>query len=407
MESQPVARRNSNLVPYLKDGVVALGLLLAVAAVYRLDRGDSRDGAGKTPAETKLVVREVTKKPEPPPIKPLRLAVTPAHFDDMGKLLDSMGPGFKYQTIELDELLDKNRLSQFDVIFFTCGTIPDSWVKQKFSSSLRPGTIQVEAKQEVLDKVAENLKSFVNRGGTLYASDLRLGFVDRAFSGFVDGSKVRSGKPQSVAADVVDPTLGQLLGSSQVALKFDQPGWLPAAIYGKAVQVYLKGRYETADGDRLETPLLVRFPFGQGAIIFTSFHNEKQTSDVEQKLLKFLVFSVVTAKTESSVTRTMIEGGFSPASRNLLSASPESPSVTQAYLCKKSGPLQFALGFENRGASLKLKVSGPDGSEFEKEGTSTFTVDVPAAAIGEWKYTVTAVKVPYENFPFTLTIGEK
>jgi hypothetical protein len=265
----------------------------------------------------------------------------------------------------------------------------------------------VQIKRDIRDKVAENLNSFVNRGGTLYVSDLRLGFVDAAFPGFVDGSKVRGGKQQTVAADIVDPVLEQLLGRSQITLKFDQPSWLPAAISGKAVQVYLKGRYETTDGIQAEAPLLVRFPVGKGTVIFTSFHNEKQTSDVEKALLRFLVFSVVTAKMESAVTRTMIEGGFSPASRNLLSASPESPSVTKTYSCKKAGPLQFALGFENQGARLRLKVSGPDGTEIEKEGTSTFTIDVPSAVGGEWKYTVTAVKVPYENFPFTLTIGEK
>jgi hypothetical protein len=32
---------------------------------------------------------------------------------------------------------------------------------------------------------------------------------------------------------------------------------------------------------------------------------------------------------------------------------------------------------------------------------------VPDAAAGEWTYTVTALKLPYPNFPFTVRIGEK
>ncbi len=40
-------------------------------------------------------------------------------------------------------------------------------------------------------------------------------------------------------------------------------------------------------------------------------------------------------------------------------------------------------------------------------GNSTFTIDVPKATAGQWKYTFTPLKVPYENFPFTLTVGEK
>jgi hypothetical protein len=405
MGSQPATPERANPVIHLKDAVLAIALVLALAAVYGLDLRRPPEVPNQNAVQLSRTV--VPIKPKPLPIKPLRLAVTPAYFDDMGKLLDSMGKGFKHQTIEMDDLLDKNKLSQFDVIFFTCGTIPESWVERKLENSLRPGTIQVIAKQDVLKKVAGNLKSFVNSGGTLYASDLRLPLVGDAFPGFVDGFRVRSGRAQSVGAEVVDSGLAKILATSQITLKFDQPGWLPAAIFGKAVEVYLKGRYETTDGDSREMPLLVKFPFGQGHVIFTSFHNEKQTSEVEQKLLKFLVFSVVTAKTESAVTQTMVQGGFSPASRNLLSASPQSPSVTQTYLCKKVGPLQFALGFENRGAHLKLTVTSPSGTESEKEGNSTFILDIPAAAIGEWKYTVTAVSVPYENFPFTLTIGEK
>jgi hypothetical protein len=68
--------------------------------------------------------------------------------------------------------------------------------------------------------------------------------------------------------------------------------------------------------------------------------------------------------------------------------------------------LQFVLGFQDQGARLKLIVVGPDGKSVEKEGTTTLSVDVPAAT-GDWKYTVTALKVPSENFPFTVTVGQK
>ena len=42
----------------------------------------------------------------------------------------------------------------------------------------------------------------------------------------------------------------------------------------------------------------------------------------------------------------------------------------------------------------------------EKEGNSTLAIDVPKAAPGEWKYTVTAISVPSDNFPFRVTVGE-
>jgi len=48
----------------------------------------------------------------------------------------------------------------------------------------------------------------------------------------------------------------------------------------------------------------------------------------------------------------------------------------------------------------------PDGAKFAREGTSTFVVEVENAAAGNWRYTVTALSVPYPNFPFTLAVGE-
>jgi hypothetical protein len=63
------------------------------------------------------------------------------------------------------------------------------------------------------------------------------------------------------------------------------------------------------------------------------------------------------------------------------------------------------LSFADQGAHLKLTVRGPDGANFEDEGTSTFSIDVSDAAPGNWTYTVTALKLPHQEFPFTLTVG--
>jgi len=157
----------------------------------------------------------------------------------------------------------------------------------------------------------------------------------------------------------------------------------------------------------VNSPLLVKVPAGDGEVIFTSFHNEKANSESEIELLKYLVFTTVTAKVESAVTRTMVRGGFSPQKSSLLSTSAEAPSVTKIYNCKKRGRLQFVLSFEDRGASMTLKATAPDGKVYKKAGTSTITIDVPDAKPGKWKYTATATVVPYENFPFSLSVWQK
>ena len=126
------------------------------------------------------------------------------------------------------------------------------------------------------------------------------------------------------------------------------------------VATLLSGTYQTIGGGRVSGPLLAQFPFQDGNVIFTSFHNEKQNSETERQLLRYLVFTTVTAQTETKVKRTMVRGGFSPVDRNLLSASPRDQSVTRAYDNPGECDLQFVLGFKP-GAKLQLSVVGPDG----------------------------------------------
>ena len=189
-------------------------------------------------------------------------------------------------------------------------------------------------------------------------------------------------------------------------LNFDLPGWKPAHFLGPQVTVFLRGKYQTMDGNHVESPLLVEFPVGKGTVIFTSFHNEKQNNQKEEKLLRYRVFSARTAKENALVAKTMVSGGFSPAKKTLLSHSAGDPSITQSYRNAKPGRLQFALGLAGEGARLRFRIVSPDGQQYEKETRATLLVEVPDAPVGDWRYTVTALEVPYENFPFTVNVGE-
>ena len=360
---------------FLLDSGVAAGLVLALLLVIGLDKLMS----GST---TTAPIQEV-KKSEP---RPLQIAVTPTQndnlgkWDDMGKLLDSLGKGYRYTEFPLRDLTDAKKLAKYDVVFLTCA----------------PGGTETA--------VTENLREYVSNGGTLYASDWRYDCIAHAFPDFKAKNLVSDGKPQRVEAKVLDPGLRDIIGAT-ITLRFDLSKWKTAAFGGDRVKVLVEGEYEKQFGGTAVAPLLVKFQFGKGSVIFTSFHNEKQNNEVETKLLKYLVFSAVMAKTEAQVTETMIKGGFSPQKSNLLSASSDD-KIVQTYRNKKGGRLRFVLGFEDRGASLQLIVVGPDGKTHEKTGTSTIIIDVPNAPVGDWRYTVTPVHIPYPDFPFTLTVGE-
>ncbi|HWB11639.1 MAG TPA: hypothetical protein VG826_20580 [Pirellulales bacterium] len=399
--------RRSGSLQIVVDACLAAGLVLVLAVVFAVDRQTSTGQTGASQVKLEEIKTPEESQPEQPQRK-LRLGVTPpaGGWDDMAKLLDSLGEGYEYQRFPLEDFRDAKKIAEYDVIFLTCSGLPLSWLGERIGASERPGAETYEGNEKVLQEVANNLKDFVERGGTLYASDKHYMLVARAFPEIAQTASALEGKKQHVNAEVIDPGLRELI-SGEMPLDFDLDGWFPAAFQGEGVTVYMRGRYQTEAGGEQQSPLLVRFPVHDGTVIFTSFHNEKQNSETELKLLRYLVFSAVTAEVETKVQRTMVQGGFSPAKKNLFSASAGQPSATSVYHADKPGHLQFVLGFQNAGAELKLTVVGPDGKQHEQQGTSTITIDLPAAAAGDWNYTVTAIKLPNENFPFTVTVGQK
>lgn len=352
--------------------------------------------------------------PEPAPIPQperqaprLRIAVTPEAnaFDEMGPLLDKLGDGYAYRLMPLDDLLDAERVAQFDVIFLTCSGYTDIWLGAEQGASDRGG-MNYGPNEATFARAKEVLRGFVSNGGTLYASDLHYNLIARCFPEYVDEALLDRGVPQAVAADVIDAGLKESIGDT-IELAFDQPDWRPAAFSADNVTTFLRGDIVTVDGSRVTVPLLVRFSLGEGNVIFTSFHNEKQQSEKELELLKFLIFSAVTAGVDADASRTMARGGFSQTKKNLFSASTDSEAVSAIYANESISDLQFILAFADQGAILELLVEGPGGIQESRQGTSTIMVEIPGAAVGDWKYTIRAVKVPSENFPFTITVGKK
>ncbi len=361
------------------DAAFAVLLAVVLLGVYLADRRSASTG----PVEPGGGGDPIAEVPAPVPIK---LAVTPAGFDDMGKLLGTLGDGYRFEVVPEKTLADPAACARFDAIFLTCA--------EAGGPAGSAGTA----------RLAPALREFVNNGGTLYASDLRFDTLATAFPEMVDAEAVTQGVKQNLSARVVSPELRDLLGD-EMPLHFDLDGWRPAAFEGETVTVYLKGEFRTTAGVDIDAPLLVKFPVGEGTVVFTSFHNEKQNSALEIKLLKHLVFTTVTASVEATVTRSMIRGGFTLQKTNLLSAAPGDPSMTKSYRHSQPGGLSFSLGFEPRGARLRLEVVSPRGERLVKKGDSTLTLDIPDAAAGSWTYTAAPESLPYPNFPFTLSVG--
>jgi len=400
LSAQPDERNDDRRrLRLLIDIALGIGLVLALFAVWLIDSCREADNR-ELPRSARVVEGERAAA------APLRLAVTLPEFDDMGSLLDSLGHGYRHQTAAYNDFLKPDALKAYDVVFLTCGGVPTEWLSERLRDSDRGSAGVYRAKPETVDGLYDNIRSFVRDGGTLYVSDLHFDVLLIAFPEFIDDAAVGRGAVQTVTAQVVDAGLRKHLGD-EIPLRFDMRAWRPAAFRHDRVTTYLEGDYELVEGDVVHGPLMVSFSYGEGTVIFTSFHNEAQNSDLEKLLLRYLVFTTVTAREQTDVRQVMIQGGFSPQQRNLLSLSAVEEPVSDSYEHAARGPLQFVLGFANRGAELKLAVVSPDGERYEKRGTATYSIDVEDAAPGRWQVLITPIVVPYRNFPFTLTIGDK
>ncbi len=77
------------------------------------------------------------------------------------------------------------------------------------------------------------------------------------------------------------------------------------------------------------------------------------------------------------------------------------------YIISQTKDLIFALGWE--GSTLKLSVYRPDGSLYAEgeSNTSPITISIPKAEAGEWRYRITGIDIPYDDYPFVAEIGER
>ena len=477
--------------------------------------------------------------------QPLRIAVTRPRFDNMGKLLDVLGDGYRYTQIEDSALITPTALDRFDVLFLTCNGWPSAWALTSGGATTRPGIGIGTMRPDFIERINRTLNRLVERGGTLYVSDLRYELLSYAFperipppdldvkhlpavdqaeknwlkvvapladawtvSRTLDGvkltesllarrdellavlhtsalanlnarlsyaddlkavhgsteayalpateadcesianafqrrrtvimdsiqarNKANINQPrrgvtmtdtalrelrdrlrvdydgaarQTVDAQVVDSGLQESIGNT-IRLRFPDNAWEPCRFRGQDVQVLIRGTYVSVRREQIESPLLVRFRQGRGTVIFTSFHNEAQNSQQELDLLRFLVFSAVTAKEEAIAQETMLSGGFSPVKQGQVNHAVGMDSITKKYVSKSGDPLRFSLNFGGSGASLRLTLIAPGGEKFEKATDETLLVEATGAPAGDWLYTVTAVKIPYENFAYSVSIGK-
>lgn len=201
-------------------------------------------------------------------------------------------------------------MNAYDIIFINCGDLYDNLEAFDFSG-------------QTMTTIAANLRAYVQGGKSVYISDWAAPFIEKAFPDMIDfvgdDTRVRDHRdgyaPQTINASVLTPELQSVLGRNDAVIEFPQDAlngvinnnWAVAAGVGMGAVVQLEGDAllcaqggaftpcPSTDGSQPAAPLLITYtdPSG-GAVVFTSFHNERQTTlnqDME-RILRFLIFQL-------------------------------------------------------------------------------------------------------------------
>jgi len=195
-------------------------------------------------------------------------------------------------------------LSQFDCVFINC------------SGSIR--------KQFIRRYLAPYVQAYVQNGGVVYGSDFAALLLEEAFPQQIrftreaptDPESLGGGEAETIIAEVVDTSLRDFLQVGQVSLHFDKGGWYGVKQLTPYGRVFLQSSLWWVRGlgaggegvheggqiilplqiEPIVVPLLVAFPFGQGFVIYTSFHNKAQPSEIERRLIEFLALRPLTMR---------------------------------------------------------------------------------------------------------------
>lgn len=182
----------------------------------------------------------------------VKIGVTGAHHDNMQAVLDDLG--YRYTEIYAENLPDYDEISQYDVVFVNCA----DGLETAAGEAAKTGSIE----------------KFVEEGGFLYTSDFAYTFIEKCLPEYADfiGKK---GEVQNVEADVVDSGLEQHLDSDSISLSFDKANWVPVDNISVEVTTYVQGEVGWSGGFG-EKPIVIGFDYGEGRVLYTSFHQAAQ-----------------------------------------------------------------------------------------------------------------------------------
>jgi len=204
-----------------------------------------------------------------------RYAVTPAGFDNLGSIVNSLGVLTEGIAVDAggtsadEDLSNECLLPKFDTVFVNCTT---------------------HSQFDTLD--ISTIQDYVRDGGTLFASCCAgYKLISEAFPGKISfpADYPGQGLEQSVESKVLDNKLASIIGNKP-EIEFDKNGFIIVTDVTPDVEVYITGTVEADSlGTITDMPLYMSFPEGDGEVWLTTFHSSAQIPDVGSGILRFFL----------------------------------------------------------------------------------------------------------------------
>lgn len=189
------------------------------------------------------------------------LAYVDGSYDSIEDLIDELG--YTATALQITDLAQPATLSQYRMIFLNCGAgVPAS--------------------------VAASLLTWVEAGGTLYASDWELDVIRAMFPN--DIVTVSSAPVQDITGTIVDTSLEQFMGKSTMMIAYDLPAWKTLSEISPEPNVLVRGTIATDNNTTEDQPLAISIAHGAGRVVYTTFHNEAGVTKDQLGALRYFIF---------------------------------------------------------------------------------------------------------------------
>ena len=224
------------------------------------------------------------------------VAVVTGDYDDFGDLLSRLGvTGYEPVNGQTGEeliqfLTGNDELELYDAIFFNGGHLEEDIIYDTDGTDV----------DGIVDEVRRSLTRYVEGGGLIYSSDWAYDVIESVWPDKIDflgddevPDAAQKGETGEVEATIAHEGMSTSLGESRLTINYDMAVWPPIEGVGQGVTTYMTGDVIYREGEDASTlrdsPLLVSFDSGDGAVIFSTYRNLPNADSKAFDALRFLL----------------------------------------------------------------------------------------------------------------------